>query len=735
MCGLVTLSAKPTIPMLHEGTVRRERVDQLLDAAVARARLTVVQAPAGYGKTTAVSGWLLTGGRPAGWVAVERFDNEPGRLIGEIVRALGTMLGDDALAGVRRSLAGRSDLGMTVIPALADALKADAPPGLVLVLDDYHLIGDETARTNLGDLLDVIGEAMRVVVISRTRPALRLGRRLTAGEAVVICADQLAFEPAEAQRLLRDAHGLELSEDDLRLALRRAHGWAAGLELLATALELAQQEGVSSVAEALGSLTRGALLDYVVDEMLSQAGDPQRDFLLHTAVLPRINGPLAAAVTGDPHAYQLLEELREQRQFVINEPGGGDWLRVHELIRQTLLVFLQRREPGVAQVLRLRAAKWLEQHGHITEAIGHAIASGDAPSVERLLHTHGFTLWIERRTPILRRALDLLLAAPAAPDPFVQALDAVTQWQEGIHPLLIAPLAWNLHESWPARRDVRALTSLLVSTPFLGEIKRSIAAGREAVGQFADVPQLAERIAQAVAFSLLWEGHPEEVRAIVEPIAASGGRSGRGVVDALLCGACLIEQDAIGAERHGRRAVQYLHASGLQTAAEFAIVRGGWADALRLVGKLKEARANLQVSLALEERRPGSPMLARLLLADAELSLAEGNPDRARRRLRASRAIFDRFPDIGARIRDWLTTTEETLTTTGDRYARGSALTPTELRILRALEQTPSRSEIAHQLGVTENTIKSHLNHIYRRLGAQNRAAALTTAHHRGLLT
>ena len=325
-----------------------------------------------------------------------------------LLAALREALPARALSAAEQALEGGSDLSLTVIPLMADALDRAAPTGLTVVFDDYHLIGDEAARSVVRDLLDIAPPGVHVVITSRTRPAVNLARRLAAGEATVIDARQLAFLPDEAATLLNGVHHLSLTGADVREAVRRVHGWAAGLQLLAAALKLRGEGDQSSLIETLGAMTRGELVDYVTEELLADTSPAQCGFLLHTAVLPRINGALAAAVTEDPDARELLEELREQRQFVSAEPVPGGWLRVHELIRQALLASLERREPGTTTRLHARAAAWFEQHGMIAEAIEQTTAADDLQALVRLTRTHGFSLVMARQTSVLHAALDAL---------------------------------------------------------------------------------------------------------------------------------------------------------------------------------------------------------------------------------------------------------------------------------------------------------------------------------------
>ena len=370
----------------------------------------------------------------------------------------------------------------------------------------------------------------------------------------------------------------------------------------------------------------------------------------------------------------------------------------------------------------------------IAEAIEQTTAADDLQALVRLTRTHGFSLVMARQSSVLHAALDALRAANALQDPFLEALDLFVQLQQGVHPRLLAPAAWELHDRCAESPDAHVLISMLVSTPIVGEIKRSIAAGLAAHERYAGSPQFADRIAQAVAFSLLWEGRVAEARALAEPLTSTGTPKGRVFAEVIIAGTHILENNPVAAEHHARRAVQQLERSGFETSAEFMSFRGVLANALRLAGKLEEAREQLEISLALERRRPGSLPLARLLLTDARLALAERDRARARTSLRAARAIFDTYPDVGTYVRAEIARTEAELATRIDAAGLGSAPTEAELRVLAELAQTASRAQIAARLYLSEATIKSHLRRLYRRLGASNRTDALAAARERGLL-
>jgi LuxR family maltose regulon positive regulatory protein len=684
----VIVRAKLAVPGRRPGLVERGRLHRALDASAA-GRLTVVQAPAGYGKTTAVASWLHAGGRPACWVTLDRHDNDPRRLVAHLLAAVAAVLPAGALGAAQRALDGGSDLQLTVLPQLAAALGDGAPERLTLVLDDLHVLSDEPARAAVRTLLDLLPDSTHLVVTTRTRPALRLARRVAAREATVIGVEQLAFAREEAGALLRGALDREPAREDVDHAVARLHGWPTGLSLLAAALEIGGARAGSGVVDVLGSLTRGELVDYVVEETLA-AGDPvQRRLLLHTSVLPSFDGSLAAAVTGDAGAHELVERLRDEGQFVVADAEVGGWVRVHDVIREALQVALQRSEPGVEPILRAGAAAWFERHGMIAEAIAQAVAGGDREQLAGLICEHGLALALARRTTVLRPAVDVLRAS-AEREPLLAGIELLLRVQEGVDPRVLAPEAWRLYERCGDLAGARMLMALLLASPIFGDVKRSIAVGLESLERFGDVPLFAARLAPAMAITLLWDEGFDEARAFAEQGIGSGRLPAEIFGHAVLSALSRMQDDAVAGERHARCAIDLLESSGLETAVEFWGVRGLVADALRLAGRLDEARAHLDMSLDLQRRRPGTVVHGALLLTDTRLAVAERRRARARASLRAAAAIFDGFPDVGARMRAQVALLSAELATPTDVARRGSTPTEAELRVLAGSRAGPA---------------------------------------------
>ena len=318
---------------------------------------------------------------------------------------------------------------------------------------------------------------------------------------------------------------------------------------------------------------------------------------------------------------------------------------MHAVIRRALLVALERREPGVAPELHARAAAWLERHGMIAEAIEHAIAAEDHEQLARLLRKHGKALALAQRTTVLRHAFEVV-GASERDDPQLAAIELLVRLHEGVEPRLLAPEMWRLHERCNDRLDVQAITSLFVASPTFGDVKRSIAAGLEALDRFRDQPQIVARLAPVVAATLMRDGRLAEARALVHPAIGSGLPGMEALGHGVLATLSAIEEDPAEAEWHARRTIALLESSGLETAAGFWMLRAGLADALRVAGKLDEARAHLDASLDLQRRRPGTIAHAGFLLADVRLALAERRRAQARKSLLAARAILDTYPDV-----------------------------------------------------------------------------------------
>ena len=328
--------------------------------------------------------WLAHDGITAGWVSLDGGDNDPMRFWRYLLLAADQAGSAAGAAALRRLDAAGSDVLRDVLPAFVNALvSADAP--LVLVLDDYHLVTSAQVHTSVAMLLDRSPPQLHLMLITRADPALPLSRLRVRGDLAELRAEDLRFSAAEALEFFSDRLGPQLSERDVLRVLARTEGWAAGLELAAL-----QLRGRSDPAAFIERFT-GAdwhIVNYLGEEVLASQPPEVREFLLVTSVLNRMCAPLCDALTGRADGAELISEIYRANLFVIPLDDERRWFRYHHLFGGLLRHELARTSPGRPAVLHRRAAQWYAEHDDATEAIGHAIASGDDALSSTLVAAH-----------------------------------------------------------------------------------------------------------------------------------------------------------------------------------------------------------------------------------------------------------------------------------------------------------------------------------------------------------
>src|SRR4051794_4397239 len=362
------------VPALGTRSIERPRLRSRLASAL-KARLTLVVAPAGWGKSTLVAQWLRDAGVPCGWLSLDAADDDVTRLWRYLLRAAQQADARVGPASLRRLDAAGADVERDVLPVLVNELT-DAGRDLVLVLDDYHLVRSRPVHRSLAALLNHAPACLHLVVSSRTDPPLPLSRLRVAGDLIEIRAEHLRFTADEAAQMLGLASVPELSAGEVQRLVDRTEGWAAGLQL--AALRLADREEGSRVdfLERFSGADRH-VVDYLGEEVLDALPPQLHDFLLQTSVLPRLCAPLADAVTGRSDAVRMLDEIEQGNLFLTALDDEGRWFRYHQLFRDLLLFELERSGLADPTALHRRAAEWFRDRGELGEAIGQALASRD----------------------------------------------------------------------------------------------------------------------------------------------------------------------------------------------------------------------------------------------------------------------------------------------------------------------------------------------------------------------
>jgi LuxR family maltose regulon positive regulatory protein len=384
------LATKLYIPPPGPNVVRRPRLLERLNEGLHR-NLTLISAPAGFGKTTLVSAWVTGLERPTAWLSLDDGENDPARFLAYLIAALRTIAANLGEGVVGALQAPQPPPTEALLTALLNEIST-LPDQLVLVLDDYHVLDAAPIDRALTYLVEHLPPQMHVVIATREDPHLPLARLRAQGQLTELRAADLRLTPSEAAEFLTSAMGLSLSAQDIVTLETRTEGWIAGLQL--AALSLQGHQDVPGFIRAFAGDHR-YIVDYLVEEVLQRQSTPVRSFLLQTSILDRLSGPLCDAVTGQEEGAKWLATLERGNFFVVPLDDQRHWYRYHHLFADVLHTHLLAEQPEKVATLHRRASLWYEQHGSAAEAIRHALAAEDFTRAADL---------IERALPAMQRS-------------------------------------------------------------------------------------------------------------------------------------------------------------------------------------------------------------------------------------------------------------------------------------------------------------------------------------------
>jgi LuxR family maltose regulon positive regulatory protein len=374
--------------------VARPRLTARLEREASR-KLTLISAPAGFGKTTLLVEWLKEredGDQSVAWVSLDEGDNDPVRFLSYLVAALRRTLGEGFGEGVLAVLRSPGPPHMeAVLGAFVNEL-VDLPGEIAVVLDDYHVIDSESVHLIVTFVLEHLPPNVHLVISSRIDPPLQLSRLRTRSQMTELDAADLTFTSEEAASFLNTVMGLDLSAEDVAVLEERTEGWIAGLQL--AALSMRHRKDVSGFIRSFYGSHRD-VLDYLAEEVLERQLGQVREFLLETSIAEHLTGTLCDAITGRDEGQQMLERLERDNLFVIALDDERHWYRYHHLFAEFLRGRLMRERPESTGELHLRASDWYEDNGHLPEAVGHALSAPDHDLAARLIE-EGFEGAVER---------------------------------------------------------------------------------------------------------------------------------------------------------------------------------------------------------------------------------------------------------------------------------------------------------------------------------------------------
>ncbi|MCU1472530.1 LuxR C-terminal-related transcriptional regulator [Amnibacterium sp.] len=427
------LESKLHMPTPRRDLISRARLTERLERGV-ESRLTLVSAPAGFGKTTLLATWLGAGAarpgdpRSVAWLSLDQDDDESGRFWTALIAALGAITTGFA-SGVAAMLRGPQPPPVRMV--LTDLLNelAAVDHDVVVVLDDYHLIESLEIRQDVAFLVDRLPPRIHLVLAARADPAMPLARLRARGELTEIRAADLRFTTDEVSAYLSQAMGRAMPPELVAALAERTEGWIAALQL--AALSMQGREDVGGFVRAFSGNDR-FVVDYLVEEVLQSLPEAVAGFLLETSVLRWMTGPLCDAVTGRGGGRAMLERLERENLFLIPLDDDRRSYRYHHLFADLLQARLLDERPERARGLHLRASGWYAGHGDLDAAVHHALAAGDPDRAAELIEPAVPALRRERgeatiRTWLERLPVEVMRARPVLSVGYAGALLAVGQ--------------------------------------------------------------------------------------------------------------------------------------------------------------------------------------------------------------------------------------------------------------------------------------------------------------------
>lgn len=559
-------------------TVSRPRLDDRLLLGSTTA-LTLISAPAGFGKTTLLGSWLVAGrGGPTAWVSLDERDRDPTTFWSYVLLAVDRAAPGTAAEALAHLQSGRAPLD-AMLTMLLNELSV-LPTELTLVLDDYHLAEGPDLQPGMVFLLDHLPPQVHVVISSRADPALPLSRLRARGQLLEIRASDLRFTLDETATYLNEVNALDLAAEDVAALEGRTEGWAAALQLAALSLQ-GRRDRSRFIAGFAGD--DRFVVDYLADEVLDRQPPEVRCFLLETSVLERLAASVCGAVTGRCDGAAMLEGLERSNLFLVPLDDHRGWYRYHHLFRDVLQARLLDERPDDVARLHRRAGAWFDEAGQPEAAVRHALAAGDLDSAADRVELAIPTLRRARREDVIRRWVDQLPAAVVRNRPVLAV------------GLLGALAASNRFDGLAQRlRDVEQLLGAPDQQPVIVD-----------QAEWTRLPALLATYRAALA---LVGGDPAETvrhARIALDLAGDDDLLTPASAAALIGLACWTEGDLDGAHQAYRAA-----ADGLERTGHVADVLGCTitiADLEVAQGRLLDARRTCERAMALAEREASPP--------------------------------------------------------------------------------------------------------------------------------
>ena len=781
------LQTKLYVPRLRPFLVPRPHLIEKLNVGL-DGKLTLISAPAGFGKTTLIAEWIhnsqfIIRNSQSAWLSLDESDNDPTRFLTYFVAALQTIaanLGEGILVALQSPQPPTMAALLTTLINQISAIPDDPSPKIrptqtsrsgrnfVLVLDDYHLIAAQPVHAALTFLLDHLPGNMHLVMATRSDPPLPLARLRGRGLLTELRATDLRFTRDEAAQFINQVMGLELLPADVTALTSRTEGWIAGLQLAALSMR-GREDFASFVAAFTGS--NRFILDYLVEEVLQSQPDSVQTFLLHTAVLDRLTAPLCDAILEhtDAEARQrgeqtiatsqdTLEHLERANLFIVPLDDERRWYRYHHLFADLLRNRLQRANPDHLPVLHRRAAGWYATNGDPREAVHHALAAKEYRLTARIIQDNWRRLfhqgwinttlhWLESLPPdLLRRLPPLSIAycwSLSLRGDFSRIPSYLTQAETAFRELVAAGTLSESHPEYVLLSgQLHLLRSMLARSE--GDPSTAINYAEQTLSEIARVEAQSGIAMTELGYgaALIQLGYAYLAAGDLAQAALNFGQSrqyARQSENFIAMCTCAFELARIRLKEGRLSEAEAICQETLALADQpeyadwpaFFIVHIGLADVLRALGRPDEAELHLQQGLASGRRSGHILYLAHGYLAAERLYQAQGEETQAQSARQQAEQLLNQ---VGLTVGDL--PLEGTAVSQPSSAARQliEPLTAREQDVLRLIAAGLSNREIGAELYLSLNTIKTHTKTLYGKLNVHTRTQAVNKARELGLL-
>lgn len=653
------LRTKLTIPPLRPHLVERtkliEKLNEGLSTEDARGqtqlfnrKLTLISAPAGFGKTTLVSSWIQQLEMPVAWLSLDEGDNKLNRFVYYTLAALQQVrskLGKPVLALLQSP---QSPPVETLLTVLINDL-ANLTDRLILVLDDYHTITDLDIHKAITFLLDNQPPQLHLVIISRSDPAFPLHRLRGSGQMRGIYVHDLRFTNAEAASFLNKTMGLSLSPEEIVTFERRTEGWVAGLQLAALSMQ-----DMPNPSEFLASFAGDDryISDYLIGEVFTRQPAQVQEFLLKTAILDQFSAPLCDAMLGAevpglgigdpdsvPSSRTIIEQLDQSNLFIIPLDNKREWYRYHHLFADFLLLRLRQRPAEEIATLQRRAAAWHEDNGHLAEAINLSLAAGEFLRAGRLIEQNAlatifeYAQWVTLVDWVEAMPAEVVRSRPQLSLRYAWALFTIGRW-DSVDPVLNDVIETIDTAEEKAIRSLKGeVNTLRAWLAFeIDEMRLCIGLAKEALELLPEEVLMIRSMAiLAQGVARFWLGQLSISGPILEDALTTSLTAGNMAVALMAMGCQVHTEVRLGRLRKASELYKKARQQGaiediaLLSPTGYACVQMG--EVLRERGHLQEAKSLLREGIQLC-RQAGSPemaiegqmTLARVLLAAGDKS-------------------------------------------------------------------------------------------------------------------